>query len=226
MGQPLSFTGDNLFAYGATSYIWNTGIYAFQRQGNGALVAVRANIPPPTPPEGYFYFFVSVATDPTNHLAVSFEEAQPPSGPAGISGIPCTYLGGSYSFHLGSYTEAGLTPGGLTTNNTYCNMPLTTGGYLSISPSGKLLAVGGSGLQLFHFNGSDPITHYTGLLTPNNISQEAWDNGNHLYAIGNPKGMVPGDLFVFTATPTSVSPAPGSPYAIADAQSIAVVSLE
>jgi hypothetical protein len=37
-----------------------------------------------------------------------------------------------------------------------------------MSPSGKLLAVAGTtGLQVFHFNGSNPIKPYTGLLTKN-----------------------------------------------------------
>jgi hypothetical protein len=34
------------------------------------------------------------------------------------------------------------------------------------SPSGKLVAVGGTaGLQIFHFNGANPLTRATGLLT-------------------------------------------------------------
>ena len=75
---------------------------------------------------------------------------------------------------------------------------------LKMSPSGKLLAVGGSdgrgegGLQIFHFNGAQPITRYTGLLTNAEIDQFYWDNADHLYAISSH----PGKLFVFTVTPT------------------------
>ena len=54
-----------------------------------------------------------------------------------------------------------------------------------ISPSGKVLAVGGGvpdcancgapGFQIFHFNGSSPITHYTGLLhSSEKFVQFAW----------------------------------------------------
>jgi hypothetical protein len=112
--------------------------------------------------------------------------------------------------------------GDLTTSSTRENMPETLVANvtdLKMSPSGKLLAVGGTaGLQVFHFNGSDPITHYTNLLTKDEIDQFFWDNDSHLYAISRHAGK----LFVFTITPTSVSEAAGSPYAIAQPQNIIV----
>jgi hypothetical protein len=80
---------------------------------------------------------------------------------------------------------------------------------LNMSPSGKLLAVGGSaGLQIFHFNGANPITPYTGLIGLEQYDQFRWDNYNHLYAINNSTGH----LHIFTVTPTSVSG--GSPFTI------------
>jgi len=48
---------------------------------------------------------------------------------------------------------------------------------MKMSPSGQLLAVAGQeGLQVFHFNGSNPVTHYTGLLTEEPISEMFWDH--------------------------------------------------
>ena len=83
--------------------------------------------------------------------------------------------------------------------------------YLKMAPSGKLLAVSGSGgLQVFHFNGASPITKFTGQLTKTPINQCFWDNANHLYAIS----ISAGKLFVFTVTTTSASQAVGSPYSI------------
>jgi hypothetical protein len=91
---------------------------------------------------------------------------------------------------------------------------------IEMAPSGKLLAVGGTaGLQVFHFNGSNPITHYTGLLTTDGIDQFFWDNDNHLYAISAKSGK----LFVFTITPTGFSQAPGSPYTISQPANIIVL---
>ena len=79
-----------------------------------------------------------------------------------------------------------------------------------ISPSGKLLAVAGTAGLEIHFDGGNPITPYTGLLTNDEIDQCLWDNNNHLYAISSKSSQ----LFVFTVTPTSYRQAPGSPHLI------------
>jgi WD40 repeat protein len=90
---------------------------------------------------------------------------------------------------------------------------------LKMSASGKVLAVAGSaGLQLFHFNGANPVTRFTGLLTTDAVNQVAWDNMNHLYAVASAAGK----LYVFTVTTTSVKQAPGSPYAITSPGYVAV----
>jgi WD40 repeat protein len=116
--------------------------------------------------------------------------------------------------------------GNLTTTSTAENMPKTQAGPtygindIWMSPSGKLLAVGGtSGLQVFHFNGANPVTTYTGLLTKDEIDQLFWDNDNHLYALS----ATAGKLYVFTITPTSHSQAKGSPYTITGAENIQVL---
>jgi hypothetical protein len=72
---------------------------------------------------------------------------------------------------------------------------------------------------VFHFNGADPITPYTGPLTTDEIDQMFWDNDNHLYAIGQTAGK----LFVFTITPTSNSQSSGSPYTITNPGNIVVL---
>lgn len=58
---------------------------------------------------------------------------------------------------------------------------------------------GTAGLQVFHFNGGNPITPYTALMSTSQIDDVRWDNNNHLYAIST-KGN---KLVVFTVTPTS-----------------------
>lgn len=72
---------------------------------------------------------------------------------------------------------------------------------------------------MFHFNGEAPITSYTDLLTKTEVDQVWWDNANHLYAISRSAGL----LYVFTATATNVSQAPGSPDTIASPQNLAVL---
>jgi hypothetical protein len=93
-----------------------------------------------------------------------------------------------------------------------------------MSPSGKLLAAvgnqgffpggGGStpdGIQIFHFNGAEPITRFSGVLTATSIDWTRWDKSNHLYAFSSDATK----LFVYTVTPTKITEAPGSPHAIA-----------
>ena len=102
-------------------------------------------------------------------------------------------------------------------------MPTSSIGFptdLEMAPSGTLLAVAGTaGLQVFHFNGAQPITPFTSLLTKNQVDQVWWDNANHLYALSQSAGL----LYVFTATPTAIGQAPGSPYTIAKPQNLAVL---
>jgi len=94
---------------------------------------------------------------------------------------------------------------------------------MSISPSGKLLAVGGkNGFEIFHFNGPDPITHYTGVLQANdNFEEFGWDSDNHLYALS--VGPSNYQLRVYTVTPTSFTENPGSPLAVSGTASSLIV---
>jgi hypothetical protein len=118
---------------------------------------------------------------------------------------------------LATFTADGS--GYLSTTSTYANMPKVAVGTgpvkLSMSPSGKLLAVAENhGLQVFHFNGANPITPYTGVLTTASIDQIFWDNNNHLYATSYSPATNQSTLFVFGVTPNWHGVAPGSPYTI------------
>jgi hypothetical protein len=114
--------------------------------------------------------------------------------------------------------------GNLTTTNTSASMPgtaVTAINDLKISPAGNLLAVGGTGgLQVFHFNGANPASLYTDLLTTDTINQMFWDCSNHIYAISQAANK----LYVFTVTASTYQEAPGSPYTIDQPQSLAVQS--
>lgn len=204
----LSVVGDNKDAYGGSCYHGTPSLYGFSRGGSGTLTDLNLNPPiPPAPPGKGAYCPASVAADRTNHIAVPLT----PDNDMTIDGPT----------QLGVFTAD--SSGSLTTTSTYKNMPVPdTGGVndLWASPSGVLLAVGGpGGLQVFHFNGANPITKYTGLLTADSIVQMFWDNDNHLYALSASANK----LFVFKVTPTSVSQAPGSPYTITNPVAVAVL---
>jgi WD40 repeat protein len=216
---PLSFLSDDQFAYGASCYHWLQTIYGAARNSDGALTALALNpgIDPamPTAVSGQIYCPYLTATDAANNVAVAVQ----PFDNASLQTV------GPYQLA----TYAADNSGNLTTTSTDSNMPTTavtntssnslTG--IAISPSGSLLAVAGTGgLQVFHFNGANPITTYTSPLTTDEIDQIAWDKSNHLYAISQSKGK----LYVFTVTTTTYSQASGSPYAISNPGNLVVLS--
>jgi hypothetical protein len=213
-----AFVGDNVFAYTATNaasmYFETTGL---ERTSSGMLTNIQNfQVTFPAPPEGArVYIPQQAAADRTSHVAMTLQAANPPGENVGKPQLV------SFLVH---------TNGDLTTTNTSADMPATQVSFandLKMSPTGELLAVGGTGgLQVFHFNGTQPMTKYTPLLTTETIAQMFWDNDNHLYAIT--QGTLPagtGKLFVFTITPTGYSQAPGSPYTIYDPQALAIQSL-
>jgi len=114
--------------------------------------------------------------------------------------------------------------GNLTTTSTAANMPKTSVTSVTdvrISPNDKFIAIAGtSGLEVFHFNGANPITHFTGPLATGEVDHVMWDDADHLYAISTSAGK----LMVFTVTSTAATQASGSPYAIASPQNMAVLT--
>lgn len=206
-GTSLSFTGGNQYAYSSSCYEGYTSIFGYQRNSDGSLTPLNINPKIPTLTNGNYYCPNYAAADTTNHIAVSLTPTQFYSqvGPP----------------QLAVYTQD--SSGNLITTSTSANMPTTqikTTTDFWMSPSGKLLAVAGTGgLQVFHFNGANPITRYTGLLTKDEIDQVFWDNNNHLYGVSRTAGK----LYVFTVTPSSHSQAPGSPYTITSPQNLIVL---
>lgn len=205
-GAILSFIGNNKFAFGADCAKSSPRIYGFARNSDGSLEKLNLNAPLPAAPANQNWCPGTLVADNSNHLAVPmFQTAgSQRNGPV----------------QLATYTVQ--SDGALATSSTYDNMPKVAVGDLttvSMAPSGKLLAIAGDGgLQIFHFNGSDPITPYTGTIIRQEVDQLFWDNDNHLYAIGQSAGK----LWVFTVTPTGYNLAPGSPYSINDPQNIVI----
>ena len=205
------FIGDNVYAYSTDqSGCMYPGIYGFQRESSGLLNLINTQFNMPKPPPGVrtYYPDLTVA-DPNSNLAFLEQPANPPGCAAG-------------PLQIAVYTADAN--GNINTKSTYKDMPATSIQNpfdMKMSPSGQLLAVAGQeGLQVFHFNGSNPVTHYTGLLVNEPIIQMFWDNSNHLYAISSA-----GKLYVGTITPTKIAMAPGSPYSVTGPQYVVVQPL-
>jgi hypothetical protein len=191
-----TITANEKFAYAANAddgcNIWLT---TFSRGSDGSLKYANLNESIVTP--------AIVVADPTNHLAMEVET----TSNGCILNPP----------QLQSFSVDA--EGHVSSTNTAEDMPHpriypTT---MNMSPSGKLLAVGGwvdfndlttAGLEVFRFNGAEPITPYGSVLTRNRIYQIHWDNNNHLYGLGS------SELYVYTITPTSITQVPGSPFSM------------
>jgi hypothetical protein len=227
----LTLTGNDDLAYAVTEpgTFWNGSLFAYRRQSDGALRQIEFNeIDPSAQPGGGFPYAapVAVAADPAGHLAA----------------LTWGEVDGQGEWQLASYTVD--EEGNVVSTNDWENMPkvtpvvLDTGSeyssVLSISPSGKLLAVQTQapwGFQLFRFNGAGPITSYSSILLPKvSVWQMSWDSSNHLYIVGpdnSPYGSAPSEpkLYVFTVTPNAIAEVTGSPFPVKNgAYSVLVVS--
>jgi hypothetical protein len=201
---PLSFVGNNEYAYGASPLYGGQYIYGFSRASDGTLTDLDINPSYPKASNGAYAPYLA-ASDTGNNLAITL--------------TPNNDMTQTGPTQIGVYTAD--SSGNLTTQSTSSNMPtvaVVNVNDLKASPSGKLLAVAGSaGLQVFHFNGANPVTRFTGLLTTDNVNQVAWDNLNHLYAVASAAGK----LYVFAVSTTGVRQVPGSPYAITSPANVA-----
>jgi 6-phosphogluconolactonase (cycloisomerase 2 family) len=206
-GTILRFAGNNRFAYGADCGRSNPAVYGYLRGSDGSLTRLEARFPLPTSAPDQAWCPYLAAADPANHVAVAVRPSYAASDPGG-------------PYQLATYTHD--EHGRLITTSTNANMPRVAVGEISdmhMSPSGKVLAVAGTnGLQIFHFNGVDPITPFATLLAKQDVDQMFWDNNEHLYAISQSAGK----LWVFNVSSTAFAPAPGSPYSISGAQNIVV----
>jgi hypothetical protein len=212
----ISVLGNNKFAYQTgcdDDVVTEQETGAYKRESNGLLVGLPLiSMELPKAKSGEVYCPYSLATDSSDHLAFTLQARNVDEG---FSVGPLL---------LASYTAD--SKANLTTKSTMENMPTVAGNYganpMSISPSGKLLAVStGGGLQVFHFDGGSPIKKFTGVLhSSENFLQFAWDKDNHLYALSTTK------LHVYEATSTEIKEVSGSPYSIPEASSVIVLSLQ
>ena len=175
----------------------------------------------PTPPDdNALYFPISMASDnqnlPTSHMAIAlhetFDDYCGASGPPSLASFTVDYNGNT--IYNGTMIKSAVYPTSMTINS-----------------QGNLLAVGGSasnmdnsggtqtsGLQVFLFNGANPIESYTGVLTTAPINEIRWDN-NNLYALSNSTKK----LYAYTVSSSGIIAAPGSPYTIASTPNALVV---
>jgi hypothetical protein len=216
--SPLVVTGNNGHAYTFTQYYCEKQFGRFYRDSFGAMNGDGSStitLPPPDP--GGVYFPLAIASDNQNvrtgHMAVAVHED---FGECGTSAAPALA-----SFTVDYY-------GNLSYNGAMVKTAINPA-LMAINPQGNLLAVSataadpyytkdGPGLQVFHFNGGKPITGYSNILTKDPISSVAWDKSYHLYATSRATNK----LYIFTITPTSITPVAGSPFTLSGPSTLVV----
>jgi hypothetical protein len=222
LGSPLVVAGNNGHAYTFTKHYCANDLTDFYRDRFGAmnLYAASSSTWPPPPGDGGLYFPLAMASDnqnlATSHMAIAIHETYNDycgvSGPPAVASFTVDYKGNT--IYNGAMLKTAVYPTSMT-----------------INPQGNLLAVGGkfsntdnsggtqtAGLQVFHFNGGKPIIGYSTVLTKNPIDSIAWDKSYHLYATSHATNK----LYVFTITPTSITPAAGSPFTLSGPSTVVV----
>jgi hypothetical protein len=171
------------------------------------------------PPDAGAWFPISIASDnqnlPASHMAIALHADL--GGGCGVDSTPpalapytVDYLGNL--LYDGAMLQTAINPASM-----------------AINPQGNLLAAGGPGpypfypqvgpgLQVFHFNGANPITAFSNILTTAPIDKVAWDKSYHLYALSRATNK----MYVFTITPTSITPVAGSPFTLNGPSAIVV----
>lgn len=215
--SPLLVTGNNGHAYSFAQYYCENDFSAFYRDRFGAMNAAIPTITFPPPPSGGEYFPLAMASDnqnvPTGHMAIALQVnygACEGFSPPALASYTVNYYGNL--FYNGTTLKTAINPASM-----------------AINPQGNLLAVSaatsnpfytkdGPGLQVFHFNGGNPITAYSNVLTKDPINSIAWDKSNHLYATSRTTNK----LYVFTVTQTSITPVAGSPFTLSGPSTLVV----
>ena len=211
---PIAQTSNNKFAYAVDVNVPEVRLAGLVRESSGALANNTFSESDPEPPQPYDYYPLQVTEAPNNRLAIAL-------GTVEYLGSPDVADG---PVQLASYTVDAS--GNISSSNTSDKMPTPDIGptLLRVSPGGGLLAVAGGscswcvlspgngkpGLQIFRFNGENPITHYTGVLTTDPIGQMEWDHSSHLFALSGETGK----LRVYRITTSGYKLAPGSPMMI------------
>jgi hypothetical protein len=220
LGSSLVVAGNNGHAYTFAKYRFNENEFrVFYRDRFGTMNDDDSYTVTFPPPNGGIYFPLAMASDnqnlPTSHMAVALHEDfdEPCSGstPPTVASFTIDY-NGDLSYN-GAMIKTAINPASMV-----------------INPQGNLLAAGGAapyscypqdgpGLQVFHFNGANPITAYPGIPTTAPIDAIQWDSSTHLYALSNSTKR----LYAYTVTSSSITAVPGSPYTIASTPNALVV---
>jgi 6-phosphogluconolactonase (cycloisomerase 2 family) len=196
----LSFTANNLYAYGYGCYFIDWDVFGLRRNSDGTLSSFDSGAL--APPSNDFLCPGGVATSALGYAVVPFIDVE---------------MQGSL-YQLASYTEN--SDGTLTLiQSSVINTSFGDVRNVVFDPTGQYLALAGDGgIQMYSLQPGGAITP-VGSLVDSNVpfNMLAWDNDNHLYGISG------AGLYVFTASSGVLTPVPGTPLPVTEAGSLAVL---
>lgn len=200
-GWPFSFGADGRFAYTWSICKWDGSVWGFARGSNGALVRINPDAKGLPGGNGDTSSVCSqdVATSAKGYVVVAWNGQYCCGGPTGFA---------SYAVQ---------------TNGTLNQIPgsaiITSENAMAFDPTGEYLAVAaGTGIRVYQLQSSGVLTPVGSVQRPSvSFSNLAWDKSNHLYATSSSA------LYIFNSNAGALTLAPGSPLAISQPGSLAVV---
>ena len=200
-GWPFSFTADGRFAYTWSVCKWDGSVWGFARGSNGTLIKMTPDAKglPGGNGETSSECSQGVATSAMGYVAVAWNGAYCCGGPTGFA-----------SYAVQSNGELKQIPGSVVVTNENA---------MVFDPTGKYLAVAvGSGIQMYQLQSNGVLKAIGSVQQPSvAFSNLAWDKSNHLYATSS------SGLYIFNSSAGILTLAPGSPLAISQPGSLAVV---
>jgi 6-phosphogluconolactonase (cycloisomerase 2 family) len=213
-GWPFSFSTDGKFAYTWSICSRDGSVWGYARRSNGTLERMQpgAQVPPPQQGQGTSACSQAVATSAAGYVAVAW------NGGYCCGGAPVIATYGTQSNGALSLVA---------NSEQYIGCAQIT---MAFDPSGRYLAVGCNGVQVYALGAQGQLTAIGSVQQPSvPFAYVAWDSANHVYGIpqmgwqscqngGNACG-----LYIFNSNAGALTLAPGAPHALSQPGSLAIL---
>jgi hypothetical protein len=195
----LTFSVDDHFAYTPITQDFGT----VQRNSNGRLTWIRPGVvaSPPLPnPQQQVCNINTVAASAKGYMTLAWYGG----------GLGCNAGG----YVLGNYTVA--SNGALNFVQGSQVTPTVRENAMAFDTTGTYLAIAGNGIEILQVRANGSMSVLGAPVQVQGLNYVMWDNANHVYAVGD-------SLYIFNFNGQTLTQAPGSPHAIANPVSLAVV---
>jgi len=213
-GWPFSFSTDGKFAYTWSICSRDGSVWGYARPTNGTLERIQpgAQVPPPQPGQGSSACSQAVAQSAAGYVAVAW------NGGYCCGGAPVIATYGIQSNGALSLVA---------NSEQYVGCAQIT---MAFDPSGRYLAVGCNGLQVYALGAQGQLTAIGSVQQPSvPFAYVAWDSANHLYGVPEAgwqtcqSGGTACGLYIFNSNAGALTSAPGAPHALSQPASLVVL---